>query len=92
MAVMSDADIRTALGALPGWSHSDGAVSRDFTFDDFMGSVGFVNRLAEMAEAENHHPDLAISWATVTVSWCSHSEGGVTDRDLAMASATDSLG
>ena len=92
MGLMSDADIRSALGALPGWARSEKAIQRTFTFDDFMGSVGFVNRLAELAEAENHHPDLAISWNEVTVTWTTHSEGGITDRDLAMASATDSLG
>lgn len=91
MGVMSDQDVRAALGALPGWRHEDNGVVREFSFDDFAGSIGFVNRVAEVAEAENHHPDIAISWATVTITWTSHSEGGVTDRDLAMASATDSL-
>lgn len=91
MGLMSDDEVRTALGALPGWTRDGDGIVREFTFDDFMGSIDFVNRLAAVAEAENHHPDIAISWATVTVTWTSHSEGGITDRDLAMASATDSL-
>lgn len=92
MGLMSDGDVRTALGALPGWRREGDGIVREFTFDDFAGSIAFVNRLAEIAEAEDHHPDIAISWATVTVTWTSHSAGGITDTDLAMASATDSLG
>ncbi len=92
MGLMSDEDVRTALGALPGWRREGDGIVREFTFDDFAGSIGFVNRLAEIAEAENHHPDIAISWATVAVTWTSHSVGGITDTDLVMASATDSIG
>lgn len=92
MGLMSDEDVRTALGALPGWRREGKGIVREFTFDDFAGSIAFVNRVAEIADEEDHHPDIAISWATVTVTWTSHSAGGITDTDLAMASATDSLG
>jgi len=76
----------------PGWIRDGDAIAKEFTLDGgFMGSVGFVNRLAEAAEAADHHPDLAISWNRVTVTLSTHSEGGVTDKDLAMAAEAERL-
>jgi 4a-hydroxytetrahydrobiopterin dehydratase len=74
-----------------GWSESQGALERELTFDDFPAAVAFVNRLAELAEAENHHPDIAVSYRRVTVRWTTHSEGGITDRDREMAARTNEL-
>jgi 4a-hydroxytetrahydrobiopterin dehydratase len=73
------------------WSEADGALERTFEFASFPDAIAFVNRLAELAEGENHHPDIAVSYRTVTVRWTTHSAGGVTDRDRALAEATDSL-
>lgn len=89
MPVLSDSEITEALRQLPGWESSGNTIVKQFTFHDFMGSVGFVNRVAEPAEAMNHHPDLAISWNTVTVTLSTHSEGGVTDNDLRLATEVD---
>ena len=89
MPVLSDAEITQALRQLPGWERAGNAITKEFTFDDFMGSVGFVNRVAEPAEEMNHHPDLAISWNRVTVSLSTHSQGGVTDNDLRLATEVD---
>lgn len=89
MPVLSESEITEALRQLPGWESSGDAIVKEFTFDDFMGSVGFVNRVAEPAEAMNHHPDLAISWNTVRVTLSTHSEGGVTDNDLRLATEVD---
>jgi len=92
MAVLGDQEIREALRQLPGWRREGDAIAKDFTFEGgFMGSVGYVNRLAEAAEAADHHPDLAISWNRVTVSWSTHSQGGVTENDLRMATEADRL-
>jgi len=60
-------------------------------FDGFRAAVAFVNRLAEAAEAANHHPDIGISYKRVTVRWVTHSAGGITDRDRDMAAKTDEL-
>jgi 4a-hydroxytetrahydrobiopterin dehydratase len=68
-----------------GWSEVDGALERAFTFDDFQGALGFVNRVAELAEAENHHPDIAIHYNRVTLRWWTHTAGGITDRDRELA-------
>jgi 4a-hydroxytetrahydrobiopterin dehydratase len=60
-------------------------------FDGFPAAITFVNRLAEAAEAADHHPDIAISYKRVTVRWATHSAGGITDRDRDMAAKTDEL-
>jgi len=54
------------------WSETDGALERTFEFASFPDAIAFVNRLAELAEAENHHPDIAVSYRTVTVRWTTH--------------------
>lgn len=73
------------------WGEADGALERTFEFASFPDAIAFVNRLAELAEGENHHPDIAVSYRKVTVRWTTHSAGGITDRDRSLAAATDSL-
>ena len=92
MPVLSDNEIRAGLSDRPGWSLENGAICKRFAFDDFLGSVMFVNRITGAAEAANHHPDLSISWNKVTVTLVTHSQGGVTEADLAMAAAIEGLG
>jgi 4a-hydroxytetrahydrobiopterin dehydratase len=91
MAVLSDDEIASRLGSLDGWERDGDALRRELKFDDFKGSVAFVNRVLEPAEAMNHHPDLAISWNTVTVTLSTHSEGGITESDFELATKIDSL-
>jgi 4a-hydroxytetrahydrobiopterin dehydratase len=74
-----------------GWSENDGALERAFVFDGFLDAIAFVNRLAEAAEAADHHPDIAISYKRVTVRWSTHSASGITDRDREMAERTNTL-
>ena len=73
------------------WSERDGGLERTLEFASFLDGIAFVNRLAELAERENHHPDIEISYRRVTVRWTTHSAGGITDRDRALAAATDTL-
>lgn len=68
-----------------GWIEVDQALQREFAFDDFVAALDFVNRVGELAEAENHHPDIAISYNRVTLRWWTHTAGGVTDRDRDLA-------
>ena len=74
-----------------GWSEVEGALERTFTFPDFRGALGFVNRVGELAEAENHHPDIAVSYNRVTLRWWTHTAGGITDRDVELATKTNEL-
>jgi 4a-hydroxytetrahydrobiopterin dehydratase len=83
--------VKARLADLPGWRGQGTAIVKEFAFADFMGSIGYVNRLAEAAEEANHHPDLSVSWNRVIVQWSSHDKGGVTERDLAMAAKSDEL-
>lgn len=73
------------------WVEADAALRRTFELHSFADAVAFVNRVAELAERENHHPDIALNYKTVTISWTTHSAGAVTDRDRDCAAETDDL-
>jgi 4a-hydroxytetrahydrobiopterin dehydratase len=75
-----------------GWEEVDDALERTFTFGDFVGALAFVNRVGELAEAENHHPDIAIHYNRVTLRWWTHTAGGITDRDRELAEKSTGLG
>jgi 4a-hydroxytetrahydrobiopterin dehydratase len=91
VALLSDAEIEENLSGLPGWERSGDAIEKSFECGDFVGSIRFAQRLVEPAEAMNHHPDLAISWATVGVTVSTHSEGGLTASDFELAAKIDAL-
>jgi 4a-hydroxytetrahydrobiopterin dehydratase len=74
------------------WSEVDGALQREFRFANFVEALAFVNRVGELAETENHHPDIAIHYNVVTLRWWTHSAGGITDRDRKLAAMTNELG
>jgi 4a-hydroxytetrahydrobiopterin dehydratase len=76
------------MTAPAGWSEDGDALVREFEFDSFPSAVAFVGRLAELAERENHHPDIDIRYRRVKVRWSTHSAGGVTDRDRDLAVRT----
>ncbi|MDX6486337.1 MAG: 4a-hydroxytetrahydrobiopterin dehydratase [Gaiellaceae bacterium] len=79
------------MSATANWPEVDGALERTIELPSFMEAIAFVNRVAELAEAENHHPDIAVSYKKVTLRWTTHSAGGITDRDRALAERTDEL-
>lgn len=91
MALLSDAEIEEKLAGLSGWARSGNEIQKSFERGDFVGSVRFVSDLVEPAEAMNHHPDLEVSWATVTVKISTHSEGGLTAADFELAEKIDAL-
>lgn len=91
MGLLSKSELDDALKTLQDWNVSENAISRVFTFDSYMDGIEFVNKLAQEAEAHNHHPDLTVGWCTVTVAFTSHDKGGVTDQCAAMAKIADSL-
>jgi 4a-hydroxytetrahydrobiopterin dehydratase len=74
-----------------GWSEIDGALEREFEFSDFPHALAFVNRVAELAEAADHHPDISVHYKRVTLRWSTHSAGGITDRDRELAAKTAEL-
>ena len=91
MPLLSEEEVERRLGDLPGWELEGKAIRKPFKGDDFKSSVDFVNRVLPVAEEMNHHPDLEISWNTVTVTITTHSEGGLTENDFELASKIDAL-
>jgi 4a-hydroxytetrahydrobiopterin dehydratase len=91
MALLDDSQIEERLSGLDGWERVGAAIAKTFACDDFVGSVRFVDSLVEPAEAMGHHPDIAISWAKVTVTISTHSEGGLTAADFELAAKVDGL-
>ena len=74
-----------------GWSEVDGALERTFELGDFRAALAFVNRVGELAEAENHHPDIEIHWNRVTLRWWTHVKDAVTERDYELAEKANSV-
>jgi 4a-hydroxytetrahydrobiopterin dehydratase len=92
MARLTDEEIRDALGdALDDWTYDGAAIHRELTFKGFTSAVAFVGQLVEPANAARHHPDLEIHFNRVVVSLSTHDEGGVTDKDLALARTFEAL-
>ena len=83
MAVLTDEQVDAALPE--GWQRLDGALRRSVKFPAFLDGIAAVQRVAEAAEAADHHPDIDIRWRTITFALVTHSEGGITDKDVEMA-------
>ena len=75
----------------PGWAEVDGALERQFRFESFGDALAFVNRIGELAEDEDHHPDIAIHWNRVTLRWWTHVADAITQRDRELARRTNEL-
>jgi 4a-hydroxytetrahydrobiopterin dehydratase len=73
------------------WPEVDGALERTFELGSFEEAIAFVNRVATLAEAENHHPDIAIAYRKVTLRWSTHSAEGITERDVELARRSGEL-
>ena len=84
-------EIRKRLSGLEGWRLRGRFIVRTFEFDEFMEGVAFLNRVAKVAEKQEHHPDIRVRYTRVTLSIQTHSEGGVTDWDIGLARAIDRI-
>jgi 4a-hydroxytetrahydrobiopterin dehydratase len=91
MSILSDAEIAERLRELPGWHYRGKALEKRFDRGDFDRSIAFVNAIAAEANAQNHHPDLSISWNEVGIVLSSHDAGGVTARDVRLARSIEGL-
>jgi 4a-hydroxytetrahydrobiopterin dehydratase len=88
MALHED-EIRLALRDLPGWSHFGNALHKRYSFRGFRAAMAFINRVAEQAIAAAHHPDIEVHYDQVMLSLATHDEGGVTEKDVALAHAIE---
>ena len=85
MARLSPAQITRSLASAPGWTVRARTLHRRFEFGGFLDAIDFVNRVAMKAEKADHHPDIDIRWNKVALALTTHSEGGLTAKDFAMA-------
>jgi 4a-hydroxytetrahydrobiopterin dehydratase len=91
MATLTPEQARAKLAKLHGWELSGNAIRRTFTFKDFAEAVSYVVRLGFFAEAADHHPDIDIRYKRVTLTYSTHSEGGLTEKDFAGAETATTL-
>jgi 4a-hydroxytetrahydrobiopterin dehydratase len=88
---METAEIGARLADAPGWALVDGAIEKRFEFGDYHRTMAFVNALAWIAHAEDHHPDLLVSYNRCTVRFNTHSVGGISLNDFICAAKVDAL-
>lgn len=86
---LSDIEIQRELGALEGWTRRGNALTKSFELPTFPAAIAFVGRIADAAEKMNHHPDIDIRYTRVACHLSTHSAGGITRRDFALAAAID---
>ena len=86
MPVLSDEEVTRALDGLPGWAREGDTLVATFRRKDWRDALAFVNAIGDEAERRNHHPDVCVSgYRTVTLRLTTHSEGGITRRDVSLA-------
>lgn len=89
--LLSDIEIQRELGSLPGWGRRGNSLVRTCTFPTFPAAIDWVRRVAEVAEAMNHHPDIDIRYTKVTLALSTHDSGGITAKDITLARRIDAL-
>ena len=91
MAAFSKAEIQVKLKDMRGWAHQGKAIQKRYSLKSFVPAITLVNKIAELAEKEQHHPDITINYNVVGISLSTHSEGGVTQKDFNLAQQIDNL-
>jgi 4a-hydroxytetrahydrobiopterin dehydratase len=92
MTILNETARAEFLTSDPDWDLDGETIRRTFQFKDFSEAIGFVTRVAILAEVADHHPDIDIRWNKVTLSLTTHSAGGLTDKDVALARQIEALG
>ncbi len=85
MEKLNESELKQALKSLPEWQLTDGSLVREWKFKDFLEAIAFVNRIATVAEAAGHHPDIDIRYNRVKLGLVTHDAGGITASDVDMA-------
>jgi 4a-hydroxytetrahydrobiopterin dehydratase len=91
MPKLSSLALRTALKTVPRWKQKRTMIIRQFEFKDFVAAMKFVNAVARAAERACHHPDIDIRWNRVTLALTTHDQGGLTEKDFALAARCDRM-
>ena len=87
---LSDTELQSALGELPGWKLEDGTIAKTYKHETFPEAIVFVNAVAHLAELANHHPDIDIRYSNITLRLVTHDSGGITAKDIALAKEVES--
>jgi 4a-hydroxytetrahydrobiopterin dehydratase len=90
-APLTAAEQAPLLAQVPDWVEVDGALQRAFGFDDFASTMAFVNAVAWLAQREDHHPDMQLSWGRCVLRWHTHSVGGLSINDYICAARVDAM-
>lgn len=88
---LQDEEVQKLLNEVPNWELEEGKLVRTFKFGNFLGSINFVNELAEIAEEEGHHPDIHIAYNKVKLELMTHAAKGLTENDFILAAKIDEL-
>ena len=91
MSALSSADVNSRLQTVPEWKVESGELVRTFQFKDFRASMAFVNKVANLAEEAGHHPDIDIRYNKVRLALVTHDQGGLTEKDFALATQAEKL-
>jgi 4a-hydroxytetrahydrobiopterin dehydratase len=91
MTLLTEDEITTSLGRAAGWERAGNAITRTVKLGDFRDAMLYVGAVAHLAQAANHHPDIAIAWNKVTLTLSTHSAGGLTQADFALAQQISAL-
>ena len=91
MVRLSQEQVSERLKTLTGWILDGETVVKKFKFPDFQKAIGFVNKVAEVAEDLNHHPTIVINYNRITLALTTHSAGGLTEKDFQMAARIDAI-
>jgi 4a-hydroxytetrahydrobiopterin dehydratase len=89
--LLNEDEIAAALADLDGWKVKDKVLTKKYSFANFAESLTFVNRVGEIAEAADHHPDITFGWGYAEISTTTHDRGGITDFDIALASKINGI-
>lgn len=89
---LTEEEVTAELASLNGWEFDDDKIKKKFKFDNFAEALAFVNKVGEIAEAADHHPDIKFGWGYAKIKTTTHDRDGVTDHDIELAKQIDLIG
>lgn len=91
MVLLSDGELNEKLRGLDGWERKGDEITKLYKLKNYVESVGFVNKVALLAERADHHPDIMLQYNKVTITLSTHSDGGLTEKDLSLAAEIEGV-
>lgn len=91
MRILSDIEIQRQLGALPGWARKGDTITKTYQFSAFPTGIDFLRKVADVAEEQQHHPDVDVRYTKLTFQLSTHDAGGITDKDFTLATSIEGL-